>query len=188
MNSCELVNTVQVTIQWLRCSGDQKIILKIGLAWNSGPLDFIYLFVEKVHMKETKQMTLQLDRKVHDSNTLPTQLLCHRMNTCKKFSNQLVQRSTLFTLPFNGPFPRLARWAGTRKVKPIWILLEQETVNGSGISLAICKSASRSRQITMPVPHHSFFTGRMPFLPPNQQRQSTEGNTVELSDIQFRTF
>jgi len=27
----------------------------------------------------------------------------------------------------------------------------------------------------MPVPHHSVFTGRMPFLPPNQQRQSTEG-------------
>ena len=27
----------------------------------------------------------------------------------------------------------------------------------------------------MPAPHHSFFTGRMPFLPPNQQRQSTEG-------------
>jgi len=23
-----------------------------------------------------------------------------------------------------------------------------------------------------------FFTGRMPFLPPNQQRQSTEGNTA----------
>jgi len=29
----------------------------------------------------------------------------------------------------------------------------------------------------MPVPHH-FFTGRMPFLPPNQQRQSTEGTIV----------
>jgi len=27
-------------------------------------------------------------------------------------------------------------------------------------------------------PLQSFFTGRMPFLPPNQQRQSTEGNTV----------
>jgi len=27
----------------------------------------------------------------------------------------------------------------------------------------------------MPAPHHSVFTGRMPFLPPNQQRQSTEG-------------
>ena len=27
----------------------------------------------------------------------------------------------------------------------------------------------------MPAPHHSVFTGRMFFLPPNQQRQSTEG-------------
>jgi len=35
--------------------------------------------------------------------------------------------------------------------------------------------APRSRQITTPVPHHSVFTGRMPFLPPNQQRQSTDG-------------
>ena len=26
-----------------------------------------------------------------------------------------------------------------------------------------------------PVPHHSVFTGRMPFLPPSQQRQITEG-------------
>ena len=71
--------------------------------------------------------------------------------------------------------PGLPRWAGTRKVKPVWILLKQETVSGSGISWAIWKSAPRSRQITMPVPHHSVFTGRMPFLPPNQQRQSTEG-------------
>ena len=52
--------------------------------------------------------------------------------------------------------PGLPGWAGTRKVKPIWILLKQETVSGSGISWAICKSASRSRQITMPAPQHSF--------------------------------
>jgi len=71
--------------------------------------------------------------------------------------------------------PRLPGWAGTRKVKPIWVLLEQETVSGSSISWAVCKSASRSRQITMPVPHHSkFFSSQMPFLPPNQQRQSTK--------------
>ena len=31
-------------------------------------------------------------------------------------------------------FPGLPRWAGTRKVEPIWILLKQETVSGSGIS------------------------------------------------------
>ena len=58
---------------------------------------------------------------------------------------------------FNGPFPGLPMWAGTRKVKPIWILLKQETVSGSGISWAMCKSAPRSRQITMPTPHHSVF-------------------------------
>jgi len=53
--------------------------------------------------------------------------------------------------------PGLPGWAGTRKVKPIWILLKQETVSGSGISWAICKSAPRSRQITMPTSHHSSF-------------------------------
>ena len=53
--------------------------------------------------------------------------------------------------------PGLPGWAGTRKVKPIWILLEQETVSGSGISWAICKSAPRSRQITTPAPHYSSF-------------------------------
>jgi len=33
----------------------------------------------------------------------------------------------------------------------------------------------------MPAPHHalSFFTDRMPFLPPNQQRQSTEGTKLK---------
>jgi len=50
---------------------------------------------------------------------------------------------------------------------------------GSGISWTICKSfAPCSRQITTPVPHHSVFTARMPFPPPNQQRQSTEGKLV----------
>ena len=55
--------------------------------------------------------------------------------------------------------PGLPRWASTRKVKPIRILLKQETVSGSGISWAVCKCAPRSRQITMPAPHHSGFYG-----------------------------
>jgi len=83
------------------------------------------------------------------------------------------------TRPFNGPFSGTTRVSRYQKGKPIWILLKEETVSGSGISWAICKSASRSRQITMPATHHSvFFTGRMPFLLPNQQRQSTEGNSA----------
>jgi len=42
-------------------------------------------------------------------------------------------------------------------MKPIWILMKQETASGSGISWTICKSAPRYRQITMPAPHHSVF-------------------------------
>jgi len=44
-----------------------------------------------------------------------------------------------------------------QKVKTNLDLLEQEIVSGSGISWAICKSASHPRQITMPEPNHSVF-------------------------------
>ena len=54
-------------------------------------------------------------------------------------------------------FPGLPGWASTRKVKPIWILLKQETMSGSGISWAACKSAPCCRHITTPAPHHSVF-------------------------------
>jgi len=37
----------------------------------------------------------------------------------------------------------------------------------------------------MPVPHHSVSTGRMPFLPPNQQRQNAEGKVVS-KDVQMK--
>ena len=63
-------------------------------------------------------------------------------------------------------------------VKPVWISLKQETVSGSGISWAICKSAPRSRQIATQV-----FPGRMPFLPSNQQRESTEGTDTEGKEL-----
>ena len=53
-------------------------------------------------------------------------------------------------------------------------------MSGNGISWAICKSAHRCRQITTPALHRSVFTGRMPFLPPNQQRQSTEGKALKV--------
>ena len=68
-------------------------------------------------------------------------------------------------------FPGLPGWAGTRKVKPIWISLKQETVSGSGISWAICKSAPCSRQITTPAPHHSVFY-RLDALPAAQPTAS----------------
>ena len=49
-------------------------------------------------------------------------------------------------------------WRNKLVPEPIWILLKQETVSGSGIRWAICKkSASRSRQIIMPARHHAIF-------------------------------
>ena len=54
--------------------------------------------------------------------------------------------------------PGLPWWAGTWKVKSIWILLKQETVSGSMNSWAICKPAPCSRQITTPAPQHIDYT------------------------------
>ena len=39
-------------------------------------------------------------------------------------------------------------------------------------------------QTNTPAPHHSVFTGRMPFLSPNQQRQSTEGTNIIYMQLQ----
>jgi len=57
----------------------------------------------------------------------------------------------------------------TRKVKPTWILLEQETVSGSSISWAVCKSVPRSRQITTLAPHCSVTFYRPDALPAAQR-------------------
>jgi len=61
--------------------------------------------------------------------------------------------------------------------------MKQEMVgfwDGGGISWTTCKqSAPCSREITTPTPHHSIFTGRMLFLMPNRQCQSTEGTSTE---------
>jgi len=81
-----------------------------------------------------------------------TQLERMKMQDLAK-RRQHTHTHTRLTALFRG----LHGWAGTRKVKPIWILLKQETVSGSGISWAICNSAPSSRQIKTPAHHHSVF-------------------------------
>ena len=86
-------------------------------------------------------------------------------HSCTKNSNSLESQRECYCLfhnnththPFNGPLSRTTRVSRYQKGKPIWILLKQEIVSGSAISWAICKSASRSREITTPAPHHSVF-------------------------------
>ena len=70
-------------------------------------------------------------------------------------------------------FPGLPGWAGTREVKPIWILLKQDSDwqwHQLGY-MQLCTSLQTDNHAS--TPPLSFFTGRMPFLPPNQQRQGT---------------
>jgi len=54
--------------------------------------------------------------------------------------------------------------------------MKQEKASGSGISRAIYAGLHLTphRQPRASTPPLSFFTGRMPFLPPNQRLQSTE--------------
>ena len=105
--------------------------------------------------------------------TCPSRIVLElwQKNEISENESWLLWHTHTHTHPFNGPFPGLPRLAGTRKVKPIWILLEQETVSGSGISWAICKSAPHPRQITMPAPHHSVFY-RPDALPASQPTAS----------------
>jgi len=44
--------------------------------------------------------------------------------------------------------------------------------------MQVCTSLQADNHTS--TPPLSFFTGRMPFLPPNQQRQSTEGSYATL--------
>ena len=79
------------------------------------------------------------------------------------------------THPFNGSFSGTTQVSRYQKGKTnLDFTLKQETVSGSGISWAICKSAPCSKQTPCQHPTTQFFTGRMSFLPPNQQCQSTD--------------
>jgi len=72
-------------------------------------------------------------------------------------------------------FPGLPRWAGTRKVNQsgfYWSKRPWAAVASAEPYASLHLAPNRHHASTPPL---SFFTGRMPFLPPNQQRQSTEG-------------
>jgi len=115
----------------------------VAVAWPAGDIDQL-LHGTQQHVRQMwvvpcclhSQLWLNMD--FFDIESLP---LLHTTTT--------TITSTLHTL--NGPL------SGTTPVKPIWILLKQETVSGSGINWTTCKPAPHSRQITMPAPHHSVF-------------------------------
>jgi len=97
----------------------------------------------------------------------------------------------LLTHPFNSLFSWTTWLRRHQKDKPFWILMVQEMIGWQWHQLdhmqIICTLLER--EITMPVSHHLVFTGRMPFLPSNQQCQGTEGvSLLNRNTIQDRNL
>jgi len=95
----------------------------------------------------------------------------------------LIMLLLLHYIHFNGLFSRKTWVSRHQKGKPFWILLEQEMMGWQWHQLDHMQINCALLQTIMPVPHHSVFTGRMPFLPPNQQHQSTEVWRQVLYDV-----
>jgi len=85
---------------------------------------------------------------------------------------------------FNGHFPVGPRLAGTR-MTPLGILLELRVME-------VVETTGAVRHAQLQSHHHhqqtniQLFTGRMPFLSPNQQCQSTEGNETETETLHIK--
>ena len=78
------------------------------------------------------------------------------------------------------PFPGLPGWAGTRIVKNNLDFTAARDSEWEWHQLGlmqVCTLFQTDNHASTP-PLKCFFTGRMSFLPPNQQRQSTEGTLL----------
>ena len=73
---------------------------------------------------------------------------------------------------FTALFPGPPRWAGARRELLDSMVQGKINRDTSTIRLGTTPSGLSNAHLH----HPPFFTGRMPFLPPNQQSQSTEGN------------
>jgi len=67
--------------------------------------------------------------------------------------------------------------------KPAQAILDFEEARDDGVAVASAGPYANHLHlapdilVTMPIPHR-VFTGRIPFLPPNKQRQSTNGTLI----------
>jgi len=75
--------------------------------------------------------------------------------------------------PFYGLFPEPPGWASARR-ELLDFMVQGKTNRERHTDHPAGRHSIRTNQCPPP-PSPIFFTGRMPFLPPNQQRQNTEG-------------
>ena len=88
---------------------------------------------------------------------------------------------TVHTQPFNGPLSGTTRVSQYQKGETNLDFTEARDSEWQWHQLGhmqVCTSLQTDYHTS--TPPLSFFTGRMPFLPPNQQCQSTEGESYRL--------
>ena len=81
----------------------------------------------------------------------------------------------------------LPGWAGTREVKTNLDFTEAGDSEWQWHQLGrmqVCTLLQTDNHASMPP--LKFFTGQMPFLPPNQQRQSTEGSILVIKQFIYQ--
>jgi len=84
------------------------------------------------------------------------------------------------THPFNGPLSGTTRVSRYQEGKTNLDFTEARDSEWQWHQMGhmqVCTSLRTDNHAS--TPPFRFFTGRMPFLPPNQQRQSTEGKSTE---------
>ena len=92
------------------------------------------------------------------------------------------------TQPFNGPFSGTTWVSRYQKGNTNLDFTEARDSEWQWHQLGymqVCTSLQTDNHAS--TPPLSFFTGQMPFLPPNQQRQSTEGNLPYLTATKLPT-
>ena len=93
------------------------------------------------------------------------------------------------THTFNGPFSGTTRVSQYQKGKTNLDFTEARESEWQWHQLGhmqVCTSLQTDNHAS--TPPLKFFTGQMPFLPPNQQRQSTEGKSTEGSSYNKNTY
>jgi len=91
------------------------------------------------------------------------------------------------THPFNGPLSRTTRVSRNQKGKTNLDFTEARDSEWQCHQLGrmqVCTSLQTDNHVSTPL--LSFFTGQVPFLPPNQQRQSTEGISRAQAQCQIK--
>ena len=111
-------------------------------------------------------------------------ILSSFINTTKLHLCQdlLVKVNEVHTHPFNGPFSRTTQVSRYQKGKTNLDFTgarDSEWQWHQPSHMQVCTSLETDNHAS--TPPLKFFTGRMPFLPPNQQHQSTEGDKWSTS-------